>query len=178
MCGIAGIFVTARKSGTRRSGQASWSDASRFYRNRNFALGHARLSIIDLACGQQPIHNADHPLCFTSDGEICNYVELRQELIQKGYNFTTHSDTMRRRNEADNLKRMSRCAQSKGLARMAFAVVARNAPLIGLLAMSFRDLTHKGPLTIIAACLPQNKESAVCSPRLRKCWASGYIWLF
>lgn len=59
------------------------------------ALGHTRLSIIDLAGGVQPMtfkdHNAD--LVITFNGEIFNYIELRQELIGRGRRFTTTSDT-------------------------------------------------------------------------------------
>jgi len=56
-------------------------------------LGHARLSIIDLSGGQQPMHNADRSLWITFNGEIFNYIELREELIRKGRKFATSSDT-------------------------------------------------------------------------------------
>ena len=56
-------------------------------------LGHARLSIIDLSCGQQPMHNAGRTLCITFNGEIYNYVELRNDLEKRGHRFATHSDT-------------------------------------------------------------------------------------
>ena len=100
MCGIAGI-LNLREERADKSLVAEMiqtvrhrgPDASGIYCDRNVALGHARLSIIDLACGQQPMQNADHSLCITFNGEIFNYLELRQELIQKGYRFATHSDT-------------------------------------------------------------------------------------
>ncbi|PHR94614.1 MAG: asparagine synthase (glutamine-hydrolyzing) [Blastopirellula sp.] len=57
------------------------------------ALGHRRLSIIDLAGGRQPIPNEDETVWITFNGEIYNYVELRQELISKGHKFRTNSDT-------------------------------------------------------------------------------------
>ena len=56
-------------------------------------LAHARLSILDLSGGQQPMSNADRSLWITFNGEIFNYLELRDELIRKGHAFATHSDT-------------------------------------------------------------------------------------
>jgi asparagine synthase (glutamine-hydrolysing) len=56
-------------------------------------LGHARLSIIDVQGGAQPMSTVDGRLWITFNGEIFNYVELREELIKKGYAFTTRSDT-------------------------------------------------------------------------------------
>ena len=50
----------------------------------NVGLAHARLSIIDLACGQQPMHNEDKSLWITFNGGIFNYLELR-ELVRKGH---------------------------------------------------------------------------------------------
>jgi asparagine synthase (glutamine-hydrolysing) len=57
------------------------------------ALGHTRLSIIDLGGGQQPMANADRSVLITFNGEIFNYLELRKELQQKGWHFATNSDT-------------------------------------------------------------------------------------
>ena len=54
-------------------------------------LAHARLSIVDLENGRQPMHYG--PLTITYNGEIYNYLELRQTLIQKGHSFRTRSDT-------------------------------------------------------------------------------------
>ena len=56
-------------------------------------LGNARLSIIDLSTGQQPICNEDSTLWIVFNGEIFNYVELRPELEAKGHIFSTTSDT-------------------------------------------------------------------------------------
>lgn len=56
-------------------------------------LAHARLSIIDLAGGQQPMCNEDSSLWITFNGEIFNYLELREELRSKGHRFATRSDT-------------------------------------------------------------------------------------
>ena len=56
-------------------------------------LGHRRLSIIDLATGQQPLYNADRSVVVTYNGEIYNYRELIAELSEFGYVFRTRSDT-------------------------------------------------------------------------------------
>lgn len=56
-------------------------------------LGHARLSIIDLAGGVQPIHNEDKTLWIVYNGEIFNYPELRDDLVKKGHTFYTTTDT-------------------------------------------------------------------------------------
>jgi asparagine synthase (glutamine-hydrolysing) len=63
------------------------------YRDRRAGLGHARLSIIDLATGQQPLCNEDGTLWVVFNGEIFNYVELRAELVALGHCFRTQSDT-------------------------------------------------------------------------------------
>jgi len=57
------------------------------------ALGMRRLSIIDLATGQQPIHNEDSTVWVVFNGEIYNYAELRTELVARGHRFYTQSDT-------------------------------------------------------------------------------------
>ena len=56
-------------------------------------LGFRRLSIIDLDNGSQPMYNKDKSLVIVFNGEIYNYKELRDDLIAKGYEFKTHSDT-------------------------------------------------------------------------------------
>ena len=56
-------------------------------------LAHARLSIIDLEGGWQPIHNEDRSVWVVFNGEIFNYVELRRDLEAQGHRFYTHSDT-------------------------------------------------------------------------------------
>jgi asparagine synthase (glutamine-hydrolysing) len=56
-------------------------------------LGNARLSIIDLSSGDQPIGNEDGTLWIVFNGEIFNYLELRPELEARGHRFSTHSDT-------------------------------------------------------------------------------------
>ena len=68
-------------------------DESGAYIDDNIGLAHARLSIIDLNEGTQPIHNEDKSLWIIYNGEVFNYPELRQELIRLGHKFYTSSDT-------------------------------------------------------------------------------------
>jgi asparagine synthase (glutamine-hydrolysing) len=63
------------------------------YRDDEVGLVHTRLSIIDLASGQQPLANEDNTLFVVFNGEIFNFVELREELLALGHVFRTKSDT-------------------------------------------------------------------------------------
>jgi len=100
MCGIAG-FVAAEGSLPDRDvlrrmcdrivhrgpdDYGAWFD-------HRAALGHRRLSIIDLAGGHQPLGNEDGAIQIVFNGEIYNYLELRRELEGQGHRFRTHSDT-------------------------------------------------------------------------------------
>src|SRR5690242_15701266 len=100
MCGIAGVVqpngtfadrdVLCRMIGSVRH---RGPDDCGIFTDHNVALAHARLSIIDLSGGHQPMQNADQSLSITFNGEIFNYLELREELIQRGHRFATRSDT-------------------------------------------------------------------------------------
>jgi asparagine synthase (glutamine-hydrolysing) len=102
MCGIAGVVALreglepvgleplARMAGALRHRGPEESGA---YRDERAGLAHARLSIIDLAGGSQPLANEDGTLWIVFNGEIYNYVELRAELEALGHRFRTHSDT-------------------------------------------------------------------------------------
>jgi asparagine synthase (glutamine-hydrolysing) len=68
-------------------------DGSGYYRDQRIALGHTRLSIIDVAGGAQPMSNERRDVWVSFNGEIFNYIELREELRAKGYVFRTASDT-------------------------------------------------------------------------------------
>lgn len=68
-------------------------DDEGFYIKNNIGLGHRRLSIIDLSTGNQPMYNDDQRIVIVFNGEIYNYIELKEELIRLGYNFSTSSDT-------------------------------------------------------------------------------------
>jgi asparagine synthase (glutamine-hydrolysing) len=63
------------------------------YIDRHVGIGCARLSIVDLTTGQQPIANEDQSLWIVFNGEIFNHPELRTELEQAGHRFSTRSDT-------------------------------------------------------------------------------------
>jgi asparagine synthase (glutamine-hydrolysing) len=68
-------------------------DEEGYHQEPGVGLGHRRLSIIDLSTGQQPLCNEDGSVWIAFNGEIFNYVELRQDLEKRGHVFRTHSDT-------------------------------------------------------------------------------------
>jgi len=68
-------------------------DADGYAHGQGWAVGHARLSIVDLSGGNQPIKTADGRVLIIGNNEIYNGPELREELIAKGHKFSTHSDT-------------------------------------------------------------------------------------
>ena len=101
MCGISGLFDTlgtrdfARDLATRINNiQAHRGpDEDDVYLEPGLALGHRRLSVIDLATGKQPLFNEDGSVGIVFNGEIYNYRELVPELKALGYHFSTRSDT-------------------------------------------------------------------------------------
>ena len=102
MCGIAGIVALAASApppaidALERMACAlahRGPDELGLYRDARGGLAHARLSIIDLSTGQQPLSNEDGTLWVTFNGEIYNYVELTEELAALGHVFRTRSDT-------------------------------------------------------------------------------------
>jgi len=68
-------------------------DARGIHVSGSVGLAHARLSIIDIGGGHQPMHNEDETIWITFNGEIFNYVELREDLVKKGHRFQSQSDT-------------------------------------------------------------------------------------
>lgn len=99
MCGIAG-YISTNKKPTKKILKSMTDriayrgpDAEGFFLDENAALGHRRLSIIDLSTGNQPIFNENKDIAIILNGEIYNYVELREELKKKKHKFTTSSDT-------------------------------------------------------------------------------------
>ncbi|HKC64308.1 MAG TPA: hypothetical protein VKB86_11755, partial [Pyrinomonadaceae bacterium] len=100
MCGIVGI-VKSRGNAVDRDLVSRMAEAIRhrgpdedgFYFNEGVGLGMRRLAIIDLAGGQQPIHNADRTAWIVFNGEIYNYRNLREKLEKLGHKFYTNSDT-------------------------------------------------------------------------------------
>ena len=101
MCGIAGIFhYRSSKQPDRQvlSGMLErirhrGPDESGVYLNNNLGLGHVRLSILDLKTGSQPMPDESNNFRIVFNGEIFNYIELKDELKEKGYRFRTTSDT-------------------------------------------------------------------------------------
>src|SRR5271167_1818544 len=100
MCGIAGqISLSSSKPDREIVAQMIATlnhrgpDSHAIYEYENAALAHARLSIIDLECGAQPMSNEDGSLWITFNGEIFNYLELRELLLSRGHKFATRSDT-------------------------------------------------------------------------------------
>jgi asparagine synthase (glutamine-hydrolysing) len=67
-------------------------DGEGFFCHKNIGLGQRRLSIIDLESGKQPIFNEDKSIVLVFNGEIYNYIELRESLKKKKHNFYTLSD--------------------------------------------------------------------------------------
>lgn len=101
MCGIIGrwsrkpveqkLFERMRDTLSHRGpdGYGSW-----FNEKGNLALGHRRLSFLDLShAGSQPICNEDQSIWITVNGEIYNYIELRDSLREKGHRFASDTDS-------------------------------------------------------------------------------------
>ena len=102
MCGIAGfVDLQSERTGDPRAllGRMIGAirhrgpDAEEVWTGEGAGLAHARLSIIDLEGGRQPMTNEDGTIWITFNGEIFNYIELREWLIQRGHRFATQSDT-------------------------------------------------------------------------------------
>ena len=99
MCGIAGLVGVDRGREKIASmlalmqhrgpdADGMWEDT-----DANVVLGSRRLSVIDLAGGNQPMVTTDERYVLSYNGEIYNYRELRPELEQRGWRFRTNSDT-------------------------------------------------------------------------------------
>lgn len=101
MCGIAGICHIDGPDHVSLNSIKSMigflchrgPDETGIYLDDHVGLGHARLSIIDLSTGGQPIHNEDKSLWIIYNGEVFNYPELKGDLLRKGHRFYTTSDT-------------------------------------------------------------------------------------
>jgi asparagine synthase (glutamine-hydrolysing) len=101
MCGISGLFDTIGKRDYPRQlitrindiQAHRGPDEAGIHLEAGLAFGHRRLSIIDLATGQQPLFNEDGSVCVVFNGEIYNYQELVPQLEALGHRFHTRSDT-------------------------------------------------------------------------------------
>ena len=106
MCGIVGWILSADRASDERTllrltnqlshrgpdSSGTWIGKTADERFQ-IGLGHRRLSIIDIAGGTQPMLSADGSVVVTFNGEIYNYIELRDELSSRGHKFQTSSDT-------------------------------------------------------------------------------------
>jgi asparagine synthase (glutamine-hydrolysing) len=100
MCGIAGYLTVASEDApgavlrrmTDRIAHRG-PDGFGYYEDRHAHLGHRRLSIVDLATGQQPMADASQALWLIYNGEIFNHAAIRHELQQQGSEYRTKSDT-------------------------------------------------------------------------------------
>lgn len=100
MCGICGVFgrgdMSHQEAHTKlmtEKLQHRGPDATGYHIAESVSLGFKRLAIIDLSGGHQPLHTADGRYTLIFNGEIYNYLELRQSLIRQGVTFRTFSDT-------------------------------------------------------------------------------------
>lgn len=101
MCGIAGVIQLADPAPADERAMRRMlamirhrgPDEFGMLLGEGVALGSARLSIVDLNSGQQPISNEAENLWIVFNGEVFNHVELRQELETRGHKFKTHCDT-------------------------------------------------------------------------------------
>src|SRR5690606_23286591 len=100
MCGIVGIFDT--RGGEINRGLLERMSQTQIHRGPNegaihiepgLGLGHRRLSIMDVAGGQQPLFNEDGSVVVVFNGEIYNFQTLVAELTALGHQFRTHCDT-------------------------------------------------------------------------------------
>lgn len=101
MCGIAGFITTSSDDQDQSELLRAMTnqlahrgpDGSNIWLSPTAGLGHRRLAIIDLNTGDQPMWDLDHEQIIVFNGEIYNYKELRSELLVRGYQFKTSSDT-------------------------------------------------------------------------------------
>lgn len=99
MCGICGVYrfdqtpvQHAQLKKMNDQMRVRGPDDEGFFVNGSFGMAMRRLSIIDLSGGHQPISNEEEDIFVVLNGEIYNYIELRQELEARGHRFKTHSD--------------------------------------------------------------------------------------
>src|SRR5262245_16935163 len=100
MCGIAGLVSNrpldpahlARVARMNQSLEHRGPDGPGEFHTGHVALAMRRLSIIDVKTGWQPLYNEDRSLVLIANGEIYNYIELRDQLLAAGHRFATDGD--------------------------------------------------------------------------------------
>src|SRR3954470_24080321 len=101
MCGIAGMVAGGRLNGEDRERVVRMRDViahrgpddAGMFVDDQAALGHRRLSIVDLAAGHQPLSNEDETIWIVFNGEIYNHASVRPGLESAGHRYKTRSDT-------------------------------------------------------------------------------------
>lgn len=100
MCGICFIYNSTERSADTsliapmvQSLDHRGPDACDYFVESGIALGHSRLSIVDIAGGKQPMFSGDGRYVISYNGEIYNFQVLKRDLEKKGIVFTTHCDT-------------------------------------------------------------------------------------
>jgi asparagine synthase (glutamine-hydrolysing) len=100
MCGIAGIISDSSYDSRRSLIQRMLTqithrgpDSNGLFQHKTISFGHARLSIMDVQHGQQPMTSFNNNSIITYNGEIFNFKELRKKLESKGVQFKTNCDT-------------------------------------------------------------------------------------
>src|SRR3954453_14375997 len=102
MCGISGMALSVQSGLTMDTRKAErmrdilahrGPDDKGLFVDGTVALGHRRLSIVDVAAGHQPMTNEDGRFHIVYNGEIYNHTDYRTELEAKGHVYHTHCDT-------------------------------------------------------------------------------------
>lgn len=98
MCGFVGFYSNKEydKSVIENMSQKiehRGPDSSGYFLDEKVKIGFRRLSFVDVKCGEQPISNENDDIVIVFNGEIYNYLNLRKDLIEKGYKFKTKTDT-------------------------------------------------------------------------------------
>jgi len=100
ICGIVGIFAPSGRSPVERAALEAMAEAlvhrgpddAAVHLGPCYGFGFRRLAIVDLANGNQPMHNGERTVFSVCNGEIYNYPELRRELAARGCAFRTACD--------------------------------------------------------------------------------------
>ena len=172
MCGIAG-YVTARPSSPNRAPLERMTDTIRhrgpdesgYYHDPQASLGHRRLSIIDLAAGQQPMTNEDGALWIVYNGEIFNHADLR---ARAGTGRPPLPDALRYRNHSARLRAV-RAGVPEALPRHVRVRHLGQARAHASSARATGWASSPSTITGTAACSPSPPKSRRCSsiPRFR-----------